>query len=410
YEKVRRLFQRFDVNRDGVLNKEELANFFIVTNPQVKFTEDEISSKIDSFFHWYGDGKKGLTCNGMLRSYSHGVDNLNSHFEMLRLTFRNEVPLQTTERYEKARRIFQQFDVNRDGCLDMLELYTLLMICNPDQDEEQLKNNAINVLCLYGEFIDGEGGINCDGLFKFYDSGIDSLDDDFEKLNLKLKPLEDYELALRYEKVRRIFQRFDINEDGCLNKEELTELVFTTEPDLKNAENKELASSILDYILSYLTEFTNGEKGLTFDGLRHTYDHLGDVDELDDDFKKLRLDLKPLDDMEDALRKSERAEKVRIMFERFDTNRDGGLDKWELGILLFKKNPQNEALEEVHSDVDKVFRWYAKYIDGDRGLTCDGLLRTYDHGIDSLDVDFETLGLELRTSTESEDASRKKDR
>lgn len=98
------------------------------------------------------------------------------------------------------------------------------------------------------------------------------------------------------------------------------------------------------------------------------------------------------------------------MFERFDLNGDGGLDKWELGILLLKRNPRNEAPEKVPSYVDKMFRWYAKYIDGDKGLTCDGLLRTYDHGIDSLDVDFETLGLELRTSTETEDASRKRDR
>ncbi|GKE47348.1 uncharacterized TPR repeat-containing protein-like protein, partial [Tanacetum coccineum] len=104
------------------------------------------------------------------------------------------------------------------------------------------------------------------------------------------------------------------------------------------------------------------------------------------------------------------AEKVRIMFEQFDLNGDGGLDKRELGILLGKKTPHIEALEEVRSYVDKVFRWYAKYIDGDKGLTCDGLLRTYDHGIDSLDVDFETLVLELRTSTETENASRKKDR
>ncbi|GKA79559.1 ty3-gypsy retrotransposon protein, partial [Tanacetum coccineum] len=106
----------------------------------------------------------------------------------------------------------------------------------------------------------------------------------------------------------------------------------------------------------------------------------------------------------------EKAEKVRIMFEQFDLNGDGGLDKRELGILLGKKTPHIEALEEVRSYVDKVFRWYAKYIDGDKGLTCDGLLRTYDHGIDSLDVDFETLVLELRTSTETENASRKKDR
>nr|GEX70370.1 uncharacterized TPR repeat-containing protein At1g05150-like [Tanacetum cinerariifolium] len=220
----------------------------------------------------------------------------------------------------------------------------------------------------------------------------------------KLKPLEEYELALRYEKVRRIFQRFDINEDGGLNKEELIEFF-----NLNEATNDEEAKSFLaDHLTSVFREFTNGEKGLTCDGLLHFYEF--GVDNLEDDFKKLRLDLKPLDDRDDALRKRERSEKVRIMFERFDFNEDGGLDKEELGRLILSRNPHYKALEDVRSYVDKVFRWYAKYIDGDKGLTCDGLLRTYDHGIYSLDVDFEMLGLELGSSMETQNASRKRDR
>ncbi|GKD04521.1 uncharacterized TPR repeat-containing protein-like protein, partial [Tanacetum coccineum] len=101
--------------------------------------------------------------------------------------------------------------------------------------------------------------------------------------------------------------------------------------------------------------------------------------------------------------------KVRITFERFDFNEDRGLDKEELGCLLISRNPNDKAREELGSYVDKVFRWYAKYIDGDKGLTCDELLRTYDHGINSLDIDFETLGLELRSLIETQNASRKRD-
>ncbi|GKA29619.1 serine-threonine/tyrosine-protein kinase catalytic domain-containing protein [Tanacetum coccineum] len=401
YEKVRRLFERFDVNRDGVLNKEELAYFFIVTTPQVRFSEYAIFNYIDRVLRSYGEsinGEIGLTCDGMLRGYGHGVDILNTHFEMLRLTFSNEVTLETTERYEKVKRIFQRFDLNKDGYLEMCQLERILMINSPNQENELLTYRVKNIFHLYSGFIEGDKGLNCDGLFKLYGSGIDCLDDDFEKLNLTLNLLNENEIALRYEKVRRMFQRFDINEDGGLNREELTEFFFTT---YENKISKEVASLIADYTFSAFKEFTDAEKGLTCDGLLHNYEYGADT--LDDDFKKLRLDLKPLDDWEEALR----AEKVRMMFERHDMNKDGGLDKWELSMLL---SSTQQAREEVGSYVDKVFRLYAKYIDGDKGLTCDGLFRTYDHGINSLDVDFERLGLQLRTSTETQDASRKKDR
>ena len=102
--------------------------------------------------------------------------------------------------------------------------------------------------------------------------------------------------------MRRIFQRFDINEDGGLNKEELTEL-FDTFSGYKIAD-REAVSSQIDYMLSKLREFTNGEKGLTCYGLLQNYEYGADT--LDGDFKKLRLDSKPLDDREDALRKRKR--------------------------------------------------------------------------------------------------------
>lgn len=100
---MKRIFQRFDINRDGVLQRQELANFFAVTN--TNYSQEQIQNNIDSLFLSYGEfanGEKVLTCDGMLRAYNYGVDYLNVHFEMLRLDFKsfdnNAVEFRTTER------------------------------------------------------------------------------------------------------------------------------------------------------------------------------------------------------------------------------------------------------------------------------------------------------------------------
>ncbi|GKE21370.1 uncharacterized TPR repeat-containing protein-like protein [Tanacetum coccineum] len=51
------------------------------------------------------------------------------------------------------------------------------------------------------------------------------------------------------------------------------------------------------------------------------------------------------------------------MFQRFDINEEGGLDKEELGRLLLSKNdPRVKAREELGSYVDKVsVESYGKY-------------------------------------------------
>lgn len=89
------------------------------------------------------------------------------------------------------------------------------------------------------------------------------------------------------------------------------------------------------------------------------------------------------------------------MFQRLDINKDGGLNKDELLGFFFIKNG-HKSVEERRRDVDKLFRLYGEFIDGEKGLTCDGLLRTYDRGIDDLDVDFKRLQLNLKTFDKNE--------
>ncbi|VVB07418.1 unnamed protein product [Arabis nemorensis] len=102
-----------------------------------------------------------------------------------------------------------------------------------------------------------------------------------------------------------------------------------------------------------------------------------------------------------------RSEKVKRIFQQFDGNRDGGLNREEMSFLVVSVNPRVKFSEEqISAILDEVFRTYSEFIDGDKGLTYDGLLRTYDDGAGDVDRDFEALGIELTADeTKEEEAS-----
>ncbi|XP_062210684.1 uncharacterized TPR repeat-containing protein At2g32450-like [Phragmites australis] len=90
-----------------------------------------------------------------------------------------------------------------------------------------------------------------------------------------------------------------------------------------------------------------------------------------------------------------RAEKVRRIFERFDVNGDGGLDRDEMAALVVAVNPRVKFSEDqISAILDEVFRTYAEFIlPGGRGLSLPGLLRTYEDGAGDVDRDFLALSL-----------------
>uniref|UniRef100_A0A7N1A6M5 EF-hand domain-containing protein n=1 Tax=Kalanchoe fedtschenkoi TaxID=63787 RepID=A0A7N1A6M5_KALFE len=93
-----------------------------------------------------------------------------------------------------------------------------------------------------------------------------------------------------------------------------------------------------------------------------------------------------------------RTEKVKRIFQQFDANRDGGLNREEMAALVVAVNPRVKFSEEqISAILDEVFRTYGEFIDGEKGLTYDGLLRTYDDGAGDVDRDFDALGLDLNT-------------
>ncbi|KAJ7979793.1 Calcium-binding tetratricopeptide family protein [Quillaja saponaria] len=91
-----------------------------------------------------------------------------------------------------------------------------------------------------------------------------------------------------------------------------------------------------------------------------------------------------------------RSEKVKRIFQQFDSNRDGGLNREEMAALVVAVNPRVKfSDEQINAILDEVFRTYGEFIDGEKGLTYEGLLRTYDDGAGDVDRDFDALGLEL---------------
>ncbi|KAJ9536463.1 hypothetical protein OSB04_un000371 [Centaurea solstitialis] len=88
-EKVKRIFQQFDLNRDGGLNREEMAALVVAVNPRVKFSNEQISAILDEVFRTYADfihsAAKGLTYDGLLRTYDDGAGDVDRDFEALGL-------------------------------------------------------------------------------------------------------------------------------------------------------------------------------------------------------------------------------------------------------------------------------------------------------------------------------------
>ncbi|KAJ0026301.1 hypothetical protein Pint_09064 [Pistacia integerrima] len=67
-----------------------------------------------------------------------------------------------------------------------------------------------------------------------------------------------------------------------------------------------------------------------------------------------------------------------------------------MAALVVAVNPRVKfSDEQINAILDEVFRTYGEFIDGEKGLTFDGLLRTYDDGAGDVDRDFDALGLEL---------------
>eukprot|EP00250_Pteridium_aquilinum_P001555 c11749_g1_i1 orf=382-2577(+) len=99
-----------------------------------------------------------------------------------------------------------------------------------------------------------------------------------------------------------------------------------------------------------------------------------------------------------------RVQKVTKIFNKFDINQDGRLNREEMSALVVAVNPIVQFSEDqISAILDEVFRTYGDYIDGEKGLSFEGLLQTYDDGAGDVDRDFGALNLEAVKETSEED-------
>ncbi|KAK9164381.1 hypothetical protein Syun_005283 [Stephania yunnanensis] len=92
---------------------------------------------------------------------------------------------------------------------------------------------------------------------------------------------------------------------------------------------------------------------------------------------------------------SDRADKVKKIFEKFDVNRDRGLNSEEMAALVMAANPRIKFNDyQIEAILNEIFRVYGDFMDGEKGLTCQGLLKTYDDGAGDVDRDLIALGLD----------------
>ncbi|XP_071924090.1 uncharacterized TPR repeat-containing protein At2g32450-like [Coffea arabica] len=314
----------------------------------------------------------------------------------------------TDTRLEKVKRIFQVFDLNKDGCLNRDEMAALVVAVNPRVKFSNDQLDAINneLFLTYAPFIHGEKGLTIEGLLCTYDDGAGDIDRDFDALGLDLNtPVPDAlggsskptTIRTRLEKVKRIFHRFDANADGGLNRDEMAALVVATNPMVKFSTDQ--IDAMANEVFRTYPQFIRGEKGLTLEGLLCTYDDgAGDMDR---DFDTLGLDLNtPVPDAVGGSSKPTtirtRLEMVKRIFHRFDANRDGGLNRDEVAALVVATNPMVKfSAYEIDAMSNEAFRSYARFIHGEKGLTLEGLLISYDDGAGDIDRDFDVLGLDL---------------
>ncbi|KAF5201740.1 Calcium-binding ef hand family protein [Thalictrum thalictroides] len=74
---------------------------------------------------------------------------------------------------------------------------------------------------------------------------------------------------------------------------------------------------------------------------------------------------------------------------------DGGLNTEEFTSLIVATNPSSTFSEEkINTFLDGLFMIYNEFIDGDKGLTYEGLLRIYNDGVADVDHDFDALQLQ----------------
>ncbi|KAL4571635.1 hypothetical protein LXL04_018398 [Taraxacum kok-saghyz] len=120
---VGKIFDIFDLNRDGGLSREELVAFLVVTNINRKHGPEQISAYVDEvlcLYEKYLDDKKGLTYHGLLQYYDDGHGDLDA--DIVKLESDSYLDDDETSRRHNLITIYQKLNhgIANDGLLKLV--------------------------------------------------------------------------------------------------------------------------------------------------------------------------------------------------------------------------------------------------------------------------------------------------
>ncbi|MFS7943187.1 putative protein kinase RLK-Pelle-LRR-I-1 family [Helianthus anomalus] len=126
----------------------------------------------------------------------------------------SEFPFHTyVTRRNKVAKIFDIFDLNKDGGLSRKEVAAFLFVTK--HCEEQLSTCTDEVFSMYHKYIDGKKGFTYHGLLQYYDDERSDLDSDVVQL------LSDSDDSNKRKKLKWLFEKVTSIKDGGLNGQEL---------------------------------------------------------------------------------------------------------------------------------------------------------------------------------------------
>ncbi|XP_076911767.1 uncharacterized protein LOC143569840 [Bidens hawaiensis] len=140
-------------------------------------------------------------------------------------------------------KVFDIFDLNRDGGLSRKEVVVFLFVIKPGED--QLSTCVEEIFSMYAKHIDDKKGLTFHGLLQYYDDGRSNLDSDIVPL------YSDSDDSDKRKNLIWLFQKLSSDEFGDLKPpvKGFTSSSVLTMDDAVTRDRSDLGSEVLDLLL-----------------------------------------------------------------------------------------------------------------------------------------------------------------
>lgn len=189
----RKFFEEFDVNKDGLISKAEMAQFVKLFMVPFEETNDDILiDLVDQIFIQYDKNNSGQLDRYESYRLINDVLQQRGHASASRYVFN---------------RIFTEFDVNGDGVLSRHEIFRFVKCVLSDDTDEVVKQTVNKI---WKEFdTDRSGKLNRRETLRFLNAFLTSQGMHCTTIN----------------QFNRFFAEFDVNKDGFISKSEMARFV-----------------------------------------------------------------------------------------------------------------------------------------------------------------------------------------